>query len=52
MDYSDASIKIRGLLRDAYNAANEKDYERAEEFGLLLVAAAQALLQDIRNKKN
>jgi hypothetical protein len=52
MDYADAYIKVHQMLREAYNAANEKRYDQAEEFGLLLVAASQALLQDIRNKKN
>jgi len=52
MDYADSAIKIRQLLRDAYNAANEKDYDQAERFGLLLVAESFAFLQDIKQKKN
>jgi hypothetical protein len=52
MDYADAYIKVHQMLRDTYNAANEKNFEQAEEYAVLLLAAAQALVQDIRNKKN
>ena len=51
MDYADAYIKAFQNLRDAYYAANEKDFATAEKHALELVAAAQALLQDIQNKK-
>jgi hypothetical protein len=51
MDYSDAYIRVHHALRDAYTAANEKDYQNAEVFALKLVEAAQELLADIQNKK-
>lgn len=51
MDYSDAYIKAYQNLRDAYFAANEKDFAEAEKYALELVLAAQAMLYDIQNRK-
>lgn len=51
MDYADAYIKAFQSLRDTYYHANEKDFATAEQHAIKLVAAAQALLQDIQNKK-
>ena len=51
MDYADAYIQAFQNLRDAYFTANEKNFEAAERHAVKLVEAAQALLQDIQNKK-
>ena len=52
MDYADAYIQAFQNLRDAYFAANERNFEAAEQHAVKLVDAAQALLKDIKNKNS
>jgi len=47
-DYGQYAEKIKNLVRDSYNALNEKDSRKGQELALQLVVESKMFLNSIR----